>query len=114
MTLDQIRDYCLSLPGTSEDLKWEGDICFLVAEKMFFITGAEPGSGGTFKADPEEFEELTERPGFIPAPYLARAKWVHVEDIRKLRPREGKELIKRSYDLVVAKLPKRVQKELAE
>ena len=50
--------------------------------------------------------ELTERPGIVPAPYLARAKWVALEKYSALRKSEYERVLEASYDLVVAKLPK--------
>jgi predicted DNA-binding protein (MmcQ/YjbR family) len=50
---------------------------------------------------------LTERAGVVPAPYLARAKWVALETKDALRDEELSSLLRESYDLVVAKLTKR-------
>ena len=33
-----------------------------------------------FKCPPEHYEALAHSPGFRPAPYLARAKWVALDD----------------------------------
>ncbi len=65
-----------------------------------------------FKVDDERFLEYTDRPGFVPAPYLARAKWVQVRDIEKINAAELKVLIARSYQLVAKKLSKKLQCEL--
>ncbi len=111
MNIEAIRKFCLSLPGVTEDLKWGNDICFLIGGKMFLVTCADPGCGASFKSDADEFEDLIERPGFIPAPYLARAKWVKAESLSDLRSDEGKRLIRRSYELVLAGLPARIRKK---
>jgi predicted DNA-binding protein (MmcQ/YjbR family) len=60
----------------------------------------------SFKCDDETFATLIEREGVIPAPYLARAKWVALERFDSLPARELTPLVKRSYELVAAKLPK--------
>jgi len=49
---------------------------------------------------------LTDRDGFIPAPYLARAKWVYVKDVRKVGDQELLPLLTRSYEIIRDKLPK--------
>ena len=67
---------------------------------------------GSFKCTPDEFAELIEREGIIPAPYLARNKWVLLESLEALPAKELKRLIKDSYSMVAAKLPKKVQGEL--
>jgi predicted DNA-binding protein (MmcQ/YjbR family) len=110
MNLDKLREFCLSFPGATEGVKWEDHICFMVAEKIFCMTGS--GGGITFKILPEEFEELTERDGIVPTPYMARNMWVTVYNSSALKPGEWKHYITQSYELVRAKLPKRVQSEL--
>ena len=39
-----------------------------------------------FKCPPEHYEALSRSEGFRPAPYLARAKWVYVENAKALLP----------------------------
>ena len=67
----------------------------------------------TVKADPEEFPELIERQGIIPAPYLARAKWIAIETERSLPRGEVLRLASKSYEMVFANLSKKLQAELA-
>ena len=115
MRLEQIRALCLSLPGATEQIQWGNDLLFKVAGKMFLITGFNPDSPFTIKAADEAFHELTELAGIHPAPYLARARWVQIIPAEcRLRPAEIEALIRQSYALVVARLPKRTQKALQE
>jgi predicted DNA-binding protein (MmcQ/YjbR family) len=67
----------------------------------------------SFKVDDHRFLELTDRDGFEPAPYLARAHWVLVRDLKKVRDAELKELVTRSHALVAAKLPGKTRKAIA-
>ena len=110
MDIEILRKICLSLPGATEDIKLEADLCFLIGGKMLCVTGFESGSSVTFKVPDAEFEELISRPGFNPAPYLARARWVQVEDLDQLSQDEWKRFIKQSYELVKSKLPKKMLK----
>jgi predicted DNA-binding protein (MmcQ/YjbR family) len=110
MDLDKLRELCLSFPGVTEGLKWEDHICFMVGEKMFCITG--DFGGANIKCSPEDFEELTEREGIIPAPYMARNMWVKVDDFKVLKDKEWVHYVRASYDLVRSKLPKKVQQSL--
>jgi predicted DNA-binding protein (MmcQ/YjbR family) len=110
MDLDKIRDICMSFPGATEGLKWEDHICFMVGDKMFCITG--DFGGANFKCSDEDFEELTERDGIIPAPYMARNMWVKVEDFGKLKDKEWTQYLRKSYDLIRSKLPKKIQSQL--
>ncbi|MGB2593119.1 MAG: MmcQ/YjbR family DNA-binding protein [Candidatus Acidiferrum sp.] len=114
MDADWIRDLCLSFPGTTEHVQWGENLVFKVAGKIHAILILHPAAVWlSFKASPEKFFELTERPGIIPAPYLARAKWVALESRDVLTQEELASLLRESYDMVVAKLPKRSREALA-
>ena len=107
MTLDALRRICRALPGTTEDVKWEKDLCFCVGGKMFAAVNLEPPHQLGFKCTPEVFGELTAREGIIPAPYLARAMWVQESELGAALERKVLEtLLWSAYDLVVDKLPK--------
>jgi predicted DNA-binding protein (MmcQ/YjbR family) len=110
MTLEALRQICRALPGATEDIKWGSDLAFCVGRKMFCVVNTEPPHQVSFKCTPEDFGELVERPGLIPAPYLARAGWVQEEQLGEtLERREFERLIRSAYDLVVATLPKRLK-----
>ena len=66
----------------------------------------------SFKCTPENFAELCERPGIIPAPYMARAQWVSLERLTALSDAELRESISESYRLVWERLPKKRRAEL--
>src|SRR6266853_618740 len=97
---------CRALPGSTEDVKWGADLVFSVGGKMFTVVCLDPPHTVAFKCAPDAFAELVERDGIIPAPYLARAMWVQERAADVLERRELQELIKASYELVVAGLPK--------
>lgn len=114
--LDWVRQFCLSLPHTTEKVRWEHNLLFCVGEKMYCVANLEPSMGPSkiaFKCTPEIFAELVEMEGMIPAPYMARNHWVSVTDVEPFRQSELKEHIQNSYQLVRAKLPKRMQAQLA-
>ena len=107
MTIDAVRTICRALPEVTEDVKWGHDLCFCIAGKMFAAIDLNPPHALGFKCTPEEFAELVERPGIVPAPYMARNMWVLEERLGDaLERRELERLLKTSYDLVVARLPK--------
>jgi predicted DNA-binding protein (MmcQ/YjbR family) len=115
MDFEAAKALCRTFPGCTEDIKWGADLVFSVGEKMFAVTdNASPASGISFKVDDDRFLELTDRPGIIPAPYLARAKWVYVEKAKALSDKEAAVLLRRSYELVFAKLTKKLQREIGE
>jgi len=113
MNIDQLRELCLSFPGATEQVQWGDDLVFKVGGKMFAVTPLEPARLWlSLKVDPQEFADLTERPGVIPAPYLARAKWVALESAQTLPRLEVAELLRKSYDLVAGKLPRALRESL--
>jgi predicted DNA-binding protein (MmcQ/YjbR family) len=113
-SVESIRKLCLSFPHATEQVQWGYDLVFKIGGKMFAITPLEPALVFlTFKATDESFAELTERQGIIPAPYLARAKWVALEHAGAVSSQELSSLLRLSYDLVLGKLPKKTQERLA-
>ena len=113
MNVDWLREICLAFPGVTEQIQWGNDLLFKVGGKMFAVTPLEPARVClSFKASPESFADLTERPNIIPAPYLARAQWVALETRDALPRDELARLLRDSYDLVLAKLPKKTRDAL--
>ncbi len=111
MNIDWLREYCLSLPGVTEEVQWGNHLLFKVGGKMFVISAMDNYAENimSIKSNPEKFEELTEFEGIIPAPYLARNKWISIQRICRIKSTELKDLIKTSYDLVFSKLPKKTR-----
>ncbi|MFL5741284.1 MAG: MmcQ/YjbR family DNA-binding protein [Flavisolibacter sp.] len=112
MNIDLLRKICLKLKGVTEDVKWGNDLVFSIGGKMFCAASLEPPFSCSFKVSEEEFEELSIRPGFAPAPYLARAKWVLVNDSSRLHQNEWEQYIRQSYELVKSKLSKKDRDKL--
>lgn len=113
MTIDAVREYCLSLPHATESIQWGNDLVLKVGGKMFAVMILEAAPVWiSFKSTPEDFAEMTERPGIIPAPYAARYHWVALETKDALPNSELKDRLRQSYDLVFAKLPKKTRATL--
>jgi predicted DNA-binding protein (MmcQ/YjbR family) len=112
MNIDFIQNYCEQLPGVTTDIKWGYDLVFSVGEKMFCVCSTEPPLKVSLKVNDEEFDEICIRDGFQPAPYLARAKWVLIDKPGILNKQEWESFLKRSYDLVTAKLPRKIQEKV--
>ena len=113
MDFEKARALCRTFPGCTEDVKWGSNAVFSVGTKMFALTTTEvPANHICFKVDDERFLELTDRPGIVPAPYLARARWVYVQDAAALSDAEAAVLLRRAYELVFARLTKKLQREI--
>lgn len=113
MDLETIRNICLQLPHVQEDIKWDTHVCFSIGGKMFIITSPDqfPVSA-SFKVSDEDFEELSQSEGCGPAPYLARYKWIKVDDLNRFSAKRWKTLLAEGYALVYEKLPPKVKKLL--
>lgn len=113
MTIENLQALCKTFPGVSEDVKWGHDLCFCVGGKMFLVVGLdESPTTASFKVTDEAFEEMCGREGFGPAPYLARHKWVHADNLNRLKTGEWEAMARQSYMLVKAKLPAKVRDSL--
>lgn len=114
MRLPELKTYALALPQTTVVKQWGECLVYKVGGKMFLILSldAETIDGVVFKCTPDEFDELTEVDGITQAPYCAKRHWVRVEDLAALSPAQLNQRIRRSYDLVVAKLTKKLRTEL--
>lgn len=107
MNVETLRTICLSFPSATESIKWGQDLVFSVGEKMFCATSFEEPFKCSFKVPDELYDELSARQGFIPAPYLARAKWVLVSNDAGLSKAEWEEFLKMSHHLIAQKLTKK-------
>jgi predicted DNA-binding protein (MmcQ/YjbR family) len=114
MDIESVRAYCLSLPNVTEKVQWDNDLLFCIGGKMFAVAALDATAPNrvAFKCTPEKFEELIEIEGIVPAPYMARNKWVSLQRYDALSEKEIKSLIKNSYEMILAKLPKKVQAQL--
>src|SRR6476620_8473794 len=113
MNIDDIKDICFGFPHVTEDIKWGNDLVFMVGGKMFCVVGLNQSpTSASFKVTEEEFDEVSSRMHFKPAPYVAKYKWVLIKDISQMRPAEWQFFLKQSYGLVKAKHSPKVKKHL--
>jgi predicted DNA-binding protein (MmcQ/YjbR family) len=115
MDIEWVREYCMSMPHATESLQWGDDLVFKIGGKMFAVLALKPAPVWlSFKCTPEEFAELTERAGIIPAPYLARHHWIALETHEALKQSELERLLRNSYELVLEKLPSKTRAALTQ
>ncbi len=106
MTPAAVASFLLQLPGVREDLKWGNNRVFSIAGTKMIAILDFLGDGLALKVDSELFLGYVDRPGIRPAPYLARAHWISMTAPYPLSAAELKDLLSRSHQLVVRKLPK--------
>jgi len=108
MDIESFREYCLSLPGTTEGMKWD-HLCFMIEEKIYVIIAIERGSSFSIKCNPDEFDALAARDGISQAYHLAKRQWIQVENLDVLNDKELKSRVADSRAMVLAKLSKKIQ-----
>jgi predicted DNA-binding protein (MmcQ/YjbR family) len=114
MDIENIRRYCLSLDGATEDLKpqWGDALLFRIGGKIFVSTSlAEVPLRLNLKCTPERCAELLEVEGVQRAAYVGRYDWIDVPASGVFRESELRSLIRESYDNIRAKLPKATGKK---
>ncbi len=112
---DQLGAFCGGWPGVTRSIKWEVDLVWSVAGKMFAVMctlGPERGRL-SFKVDRERFLELTGQPGIVPAPYMARAFWISINEPQAFSEAELAGHVRNAYEIVRSGLPKKIQAALA-
>lgn len=114
MDILQYRKYCLSFPGATEDLPFdENTLCFKVMGKIFTICDIEKFESINLKCDPVKAIELRESfPEVVPGYHMNKKHWNTVDMQSNISDDLIREWITDSYNLVVAKLPKRDQERL--
>lgn len=115
MTRDEFDAYCGSLPQASHVIQWGNASVWKVGGKIFAICSGWSEAGGdriSFKCSDLSYGMLIQEPGIIPAPYLARAKWVMVEQPDALTEDEIRAYIATAHTLVAATLTRKMRAEL--
>lgn len=110
MNLEELREYCLSKPETSEGMPFgEDTLVFKVLDKMFLLTGLEYNElRFNVKCDPELALELREKyESVTPGYHMNKKHWNTIICSSELSDEFLKEQIDNSYHLVLASLPKK-------
>jgi Uncharacterized protein conserved in bacteria len=107
MDIETFREFCLSLNGTTEGMKWE-HLCFMIEEKIFVIASLEDGHL-SIKCNPDDFDALVARPGIQQAHHMAKRHWVTLAGLDVMPDKELLDRVAISRALVLSKLPKKIQ-----
>lgn len=99
----EIARFCRGLPGATESIQWGDDLVFKVGGKMFAVLGPWSAKAPhlAIKASDDSFEILTRQANIVPAPYLARAKWVQPTALSALPRRDLFAYLSRAHANVV-------------
>lgn len=114
MDIEQVRDYCLQLPGVTEDAPYGPQmVVFRIEGKIFLhlpLEYADPRI--SIKLPPEEGQELREQYEAVSAAYhLNKRHWNDVLIENRFSEEQIKSWILESYRLVLNGLPKRLREK---
>ncbi|EJL34230.1 hypothetical protein PMI01_01757 [Caulobacter sp. AP07] len=113
MTPEAFDAACLALPGATMTIQWGDDHVYKVGGKMFAVMGGAVGRNGfSLKASDVAFEVLSETGQAVPAPYLARAKWLYFDDLAAQDDAEVTDWLHTAHGLIAAKLTRKARAEL--
>jgi predicted DNA-binding protein (MmcQ/YjbR family) len=114
MNIEELREYCLSLKGVSEDFPFdETTLVFKVGGKMFCLTDLEGELSINVKNDPEKNIELREEyPAVKPGYHMNKKHWNTILIDGSLSDDMIKNFIDESYDLIVMGLTRKQQQEI--
>ena len=115
VTRGEFDTHCGTLKGATHVVQWRGASVWKIGGKIFAIYpkwGKGDHAKISFKCSDLAYAMLREQPGIIPAPYLARAKWVQIDAEDAMSERDIKAYIEAAYTIVTAKLPRTKRKEL--
>jgi len=114
MNIEELREYCLSLKGVTEEFPFdETTLVFKVAGKMFCLTNLEGPLSVSLKNEPERNVELREEyPSITPGYHMNKKHWNSVAIDGSLSNDMIKNLIDDSYDLVVMAFSHKKQQEI--
>lgn len=116
MNIEEFREYCIAKPGVTEEFPFgETTLVFKVMGKMFVLTNLDGDWSLNLKCDPAKALELREQyPAILPGYHMNKAMWNTVMMDGSLSTKLILEMVDHSYQLVVAKLPRKLRQELDE
>ena len=115
MNIEGFREYCISKKGVTEGMPFDDQVLvFKVMCKMFALTDLDQFKSINLKCDPDKTLELREKyPAVQPGYHMNKQHWNTVTMDGSIADPMIKQWIDDSHNLVVATLPKPLQKELA-
>ncbi len=117
MDIEELREYCLSLNGTKENIPWSEPqysmlMTFTVGGKWFCLADIEKKFIDV-KCAPDAISEMQSRyQGAFPAWHMNKNHWLGVKLESDVPDNVIKELLTDGYRLIVSKLPKAIKESL--
>ncbi len=116
MTRDEFDTHCATLDHATNVVQWGGRSVWKVGGKIFALCTPETKESGytkiSFKCSDMVYEILREEPGIVPAPHLARAKWVQLSEPDAMSDEDIRQHLDAAHDIIVGKLTRKICSEL--
>ncbi|MEY8686610.1 MmcQ/YjbR family DNA-binding protein [Bacteroides sp. AN502(2024)] len=121
MNIEEFRAYCLSFKGVHDKMPFEKAtseydrnlLVFYVADKWFCFVNVDVFDFCNIKCIPEQIEELQDKyEGVKPGYHMNKRHWMSVYFNEDVPDKMIRELVKKSYDIVVSSLSKKEKEEL--
>ena len=114
MHIEAFREFCLQLPGASEDFPFDQQtLVFKVGGKLFALTDVDSFESINLKCEPEKAVELREQyEGVLPGYHMNKKHWNTVLTDGSVPDSLLQEWTRDSYELVKKGLPKKIRESL--
>lgn len=115
MTRNDFDAFCRALPATTHVIQWGNASVWKVGGKIFAICsrwGEGEGERIGFKCSDMSYVLLLQQDGIVPAPYLARAKWVQLQGDDVMSGDDLRAYIRAAHKIIAGKLTQKRRKEL--
>ena len=112
MNIEELRDYCLSKPGTKETLPFGPEtLVYKVGGKIFLLLGLDNEDFRfNLKCDPDKAIEIREEFSCVlPGYHMNKKHWNTIVVDGSASVKQLKEWIDHSYELVAGSLPKKLR-----
>lgn len=117
MNVEELREYCLSLPKTEENAPWTEPqyqmlVTFTVGGKWFCLADVE-NKFIDVKCSPENIAEMLDKyTGAFKAWHMNKQHWLGVRLESDVPDDVIRRLLKEGYELISSSLPKKKREEL--
>lgn len=121
MNIEDFRNYCLSFRGVQEKMPFEKAtspydrnlLVFCVVDKWFCFVNIEVFDFCNIKCHPDQVPDLQDRyEGITPGYHMNKKHWISVYFEKDVPDKVIEDLVRQSYDRVVASLTKKEKEAL--
>ncbi|WP_417688349.1 MmcQ/YjbR family DNA-binding protein [Roseibium sp.] len=115
VTRDEFDTFFAALPAATHVVQWGNASVWKVGGKIFAICSSWGSEGDyriNFKCSDMSYSLLTQQDGINPAPYLARAKWVRIENPHALDDEAIEAYITAAHKIIASKLTRKLRNDL--